>query len=99
MCSSDLRQVHLLHLGVYPLYLYINQTDFSWAPWNVVSSEDRKLAAKEILGKSIEYIKRNVERIRQKREYEKTWKAPSFNAKKTVEDFDLSKKLEKDRFI
>lgn len=76
----------------------INQTDFSWAPWNVVSSEDRKLAAKEILGKSIEYIKRNIERIRQKREYEKTWKAPSFNAKKTVEDFDLSKKLEKDEY-
>jgi polyphosphate:AMP phosphotransferase len=73
----------------------INQTDFEMAPWNVVSSEDRKIAAKEVMGKTLEKIKLNVERIRQKREYEKHWKATPYNIVNDIRNFDLSKKIDK----
>lgn len=72
----------------------INQTDFSFAPWHIISTQDRKIAAKDVMGKTIEQIRINLERIRQKREFEKTWKASSYHIINDVRDFDLSKKID-----
>ncbi|MDO5041604.1 MAG: hypothetical protein Q4D95_05900 [Peptoniphilus sp.] len=76
--------------------LMINGTDFSFSPWNIVSSEDRKIASKHVLGTTIEIIERQIEYIRQRRSLESNWKQPVYKLSKSLSDFELSKELEEE---
>ncbi|WP_138159926.1 hypothetical protein [Peptoniphilus catoniae] len=78
--------------------LLLSQTDFDIAPWNIVSSENRKSASKYILGKTLEIVKSQIDYIRQRRKAEESWKHSDKNIPDIIGSLDLDKGLDEKEY-
>lgn len=76
----------------------LDMTNFEFVKWEIVSTKDRKKAAKYILGYSTKVIKEKLEYIKRKKDKEKEYKFSSRKDIKSIKDLDLSKKLEKEDY-
>lgn len=76
----------------------LKATNIPESSWHLVSSEDRKLAAKTVLGLTIDGITAGIERVTLDRERENK-EGPAYNLEETqLDKFDLSKSLSKQEY-
>lgn len=76
----------------------LEQTNFDFAPWNIVDSTDRKLASKDVLGLVIEELAKGIERVSTKRE-EGVRLNRSYKAKnKPLDKLDMNKSLSEEEY-
>ena len=76
----------------------LEATDFPYAPWDIIDSNDKKSASKEALGIAIDRLSQGLERvIRQRKENEnseRTYLAPS----SILRNLDLSKTISEEEY-
>lgn len=71
----------------------LEATDFPYAPWDIIDSNDKKEASKEALGMAIERLSQGLERvIRQRKENENTERNYT-KAKSILKNLDLTKTI------
>ncbi|WP_299033292.1 hypothetical protein [uncultured Anaerococcus sp.] len=71
----------------------LEATDFPYAPWDIIDSNDKKEASKEALGIAIERLSQGLERvIRQRKENENTERNYT-KAKSILKNLDLTKTI------
>lgn len=71
----------------------LEATDFPYAPWDIIDSNDKKEASKEALGMAIERLSQGLERvIRQRKENENT-ERNYIKAKSILKNLDLTKTI------
>lgn len=82
----------------------LDATNFSYAPWDIIDSNDKKAASKEALGIALDRLSQGIERvIRQRKENEnseRTYVAPTsilrnLDLSKTISDEEYQEKKEK----
>ena len=82
----------------------LDATNFSYAPWDIIDSNDKKAASKETLGIALDRLSQGIERvIRQRKENEnseRTYVAPTsilrnLDLSKTIRDEEYQEKKEK----
>lgn len=81
----------------------LKKTDVPESPWNIINAEDRKLAAKTVLGITLEEITSGIERVTLAREradksdrkyYIEDTQLDEFDLSKTISDKEYDKELE-----
>lgn len=73
-------------------------TNFEFAKWQIVNSNNRKEAAKYILGYAKDAIKEKISQIEEKKEAEKEFVYKREEGIASIKDLDLSKSIEKDEY-
>ena len=72
----------------------LKATDFPYAPWDIIDSNDRKAASKEALGIAIDRLSQGIERvIRQRKENENTQRSYK-KTKSILKKLDLNKTID-----
>lgn len=76
----------------------LEATDLEESPWQVINAEDRKSAAQEVLGKSLEIIKEQMPKVLARRE-EKEAVNRTYQADKSIlAGFDLSQSMTEEAY-
>lgn len=76
----------------------LKATDFSYAPWDIIDSNDRKSASKEALGIAIDRLSQGIERvIRQRKENENTERS-YVKEKSILKSQDLTKEISEEDY-
>lgn len=73
-------------------------TNFEFAKWQIVNSNNRKEAAKYILGYTKDAIKEKISQIEEKKEAEKEFVYKREEGIASIKDLDLSKSIEKEKY-
>lgn len=73
-------------------------TNFEFAKWQIVNSNNRKEAAKYILGYAKDVIKGKISQIEEKKDAEKEFIYKREEGIASIKDLDLSKSIEKDEY-
>ncbi|MDO4662455.1 MAG: hypothetical protein Q4B36_04990 [Tissierellia bacterium] len=73
-------------------------TDFPYSRWDIIDSNDRKEASKEVLGLAIDRITQGMERVVRQREENKNSKRPEREIKPILQNIDLTKTIEKKEY-
>lgn len=88
------------HYGDYEKHFkkLLKATDFPYAPWDIINSNDKKSASKEALGIGLDRISQGLERvIRQRKENEKTTRT-YVNNKSILKSLDLTKTISDEEY-
>ena len=76
----------------------LEATDFPYAPWDIIDSNDKKAASKEALGIAIDRLSQGLERvIRQRKENENTERT-YVKGKSILKSLDLSKEISEEDY-
>ncbi|WP_311491582.1 hypothetical protein [uncultured Anaerococcus sp.] len=76
----------------------LKATDFPYAPWDIIDSNDRKAASKEALGIAIDRLSQGIERvIRQRKENENTQRSYK-KTKSILKKLDLNKTIDEETY-
>ena len=76
----------------------LEETDFPYAPWDIIDSNDKKSASKEALGIALDRLSQGIERvIRQRNENENTERAYA-PEKSILRNLDLSKTISDEEY-
>lgn len=96
--KDDLRQnknyKHFLHHIDYVLTV----SDTCFAPWNVISAEDKKLAAKEVMGLSIRAIQEGIARLESQEAEMKAWQRPPLTVPNLLQNLQTDLKLKSSKY-
>ncbi|MDO5017791.1 MAG: hypothetical protein Q4E02_00670 [Lagierella massiliensis] len=76
----------------------LTESNFDFAPWNIVDSTDRKLASKDVLGLVIEELAKGIERVSTKREEGVRINRDYEPINKPLEKLDMDKSLSKQEY-
>lgn len=71
----------------------LKATDFPYARWEIVDSNDKKAASKEVLGLAIDRISQGMERIIRQREENENEKRGYISTSNILQNIDLSKSI------
>lgn len=76
----------------------LDATDFSYARWDIVDSNDKKAASKEVLGLALDRISQGMERIIRQREENENVKRDYISSSNILQNIDLSKSISDDEY-
>lgn len=76
----------------------LNATDFPYARWDIVDSNDKKAASKEVLGLAIDRISQGIERVIRQREENENNKRDYLSSSNILQNIDLSKTISDDEY-
>lgn len=76
----------------------LDSTDFSYARWDIVGSNDKKAASKEVLGISLDRISQGMERIIRQREDNENEKRNYISSSNILQNIDLSKSISDEEY-
>lgn len=76
----------------------LKATDFPYARWEVVDSNDKKSASKEVLGLAIDRISQGMERVIRQREENENNKRDYVSSSNILQNIDLSKTISDDEY-
>lgn len=76
----------------------LDATDFSYARWDIVDSNDKKAASKEVLGFALDRISQGMERIIRQREENENVKRDYISSSNILQNIDLSKSISDDEY-
>lgn len=71
----------------------LDATDFSYASWDIVDSNDKKAASKEVLGLALDRISQGMERIIRQREENENVERDYISSSNILQNIDLSKSI------
>lgn len=74
--KEDLRQNKNYKQYLHHIDYVLTISDTYFAPWQVISAEDKKLAAKEVMGLSIRAIQKGIARVESQEVGMKVWQRP-----------------------
>lgn len=73
-------------------------SDSSFAPWHVISAEDQKLAAKEMMGLSIRMIREGIDRVEARQAEMKTWQRGEVSVPEVLQSLQTDLKLKSSEY-
>ena len=73
-------------------------SDFSYSRWEIIDSNDRKAASKEVLGLALDRISQGMERIIRQREENENEKRDYISSSNILQNIDLSKSISDDEY-
>lgn len=76
----------------------LKATDFPYARWEIVDSNDKKSASKEVLGLAIDRISQGMERVIRQREENENNKRDYVSSSNILQNIDLSKTISDDEY-
>ena len=76
----------------------LDATDFSYARWDIVDSNDKKAASKEVLGLALDRISQGMERIIRQREENENVTRDYLSSSNILQNIDLSKSISDDEY-
>ncbi len=76
----------------------LEESNFSFAPWNIIDSTNRKLASKDVLGLVIEELTKGIERVATKREEGIRLKRNYLPINRPIDDLDMDKSLSQEEY-
>lgn len=76
----------------------LDATDFSYARWDIVDSNDKKAASKEVLGLALDRISQGMERIIRQREENENVTRDYISSSNILQNIDLSKSISDDEY-
>lgn len=76
----------------------LKATDFPYARWEIVDSNDKKAASKEVLGLAIDWISQGMERVIRQREENENNKRDYISSSNILQNIDLSKTISDDEY-
>lgn len=76
----------------------LKATDFPYARWEIVDSNDKKSASKEVLGISIDRISQGMERVIRQREENENVERDYISSSNILQNIDLSKTISDDEY-
>ncbi len=76
----------------------LDATDFSYASWDIVDSNDKKAASKEVLGLALDRISQGMERIIRQREENENVERDYISSSNILQNIDLSKSISDDEY-
>ena len=76
----------------------LKATDFPYARWEIVDSNDKKAASKEVLGLAIDRISQGMERVIRQREENENNKRDYVSSSNILQNIDLSKTISDDEY-
>lgn len=76
----------------------LDATDFSYARWDIVDSNDKKAASKEVLGLALDRISQGMERIIRQREENENVERDYLSSSSILQNIDLSKFLSDEKY-
>ena len=76
----------------------LDATDFSYASWDIVDSNDKKAASKEVLGLALDRISQGMERIIRQREENENVERDYVSSSNILQNIDLSKSISDDEY-
>ncbi|WP_311537724.1 hypothetical protein [uncultured Anaerococcus sp.] len=69
----------------------LEKTSFSYSPWDIIDSNDKKAAAKEVLGLGVERLSQGLERVIRQREDSKNTQRSYQETESILKNLDLNK--------
>ena len=76
----------------------LKATDFPYARWEIVDSNDKKSASKEVLGLAIDRISQGMERVIRQREENENNKRDYVSSSNILQNIDLSKTISDEEY-
>ena len=76
----------------------LKATDFPYARWEIVDSNDKKAASKEVLGLAIDRISQGMERVIRQREENENVERDYISSSNILQNIDLSKTISDDEY-
>ncbi|XJS10244.1 phosphate:AMP phosphotransferase [Aerococcaceae bacterium WGS1372] len=76
----------------------LTKTNFAESPWNIINGEDRKLAAKTVLGITLKELTAGIERVTLQRERADFSNRNYHQGEKQLEKIDLSKSISEKQY-
>lgn len=76
----------------------LDASDFSYARWDIVDSNDKKAASKEVLGLALDRISQGMERIIRQREENENVERDYLSSSSILQNIDLSKFLYDEKY-
>lgn len=76
----------------------LKATDFPYARWEIVDSNDKKSASKEVLGLAIDRISQGMERVIRQREENENNERDYVSSSNILQNIDLSKTISDDEY-
>lgn len=76
----------------------LRATDLPIAHWHIVSAENRKNAARYVLGKTIDRIKEGLKDIEKRMIHEAAFEPPVYNGPSSLDAIDLTKTLSEEEY-
>ena len=76
----------------------LDATDFSYASWDIVDSNDKKAASKEVLGLALDRISQGMERIIRQREENENIERDYLSSSSILQNIDLSKSISDEKY-
>ena len=76
----------------------LEATDFSYSRWDIVDSNDKKAASKEVLGLAIDRISQGMERVIRQREENENVERDYISSSNILQNIDLSKTISDDEY-
>ena len=76
----------------------LKATDFPYARWEIVDSNDKKAASKEVLGLAIDRISQGMERVIRQREENENVERDYISSSNILQNIDLSKTISYDEY-
>ena len=73
-------------------------SDFSYSRWEIIDSNDRKAASKEVLGLALDRISQGIERVIRQREENENEKRDYISSSNILQNIDLSKSISDDEY-
>lgn len=73
-------------------------SDFSYSRWEIIDSNDRKAASKEVLGLALDKISQGIERVVRQREENENEKRDYISSSNILQNIDLSKSISDDEY-
>lgn len=91
--KDDLRQNKNYKQFLHHIDYVLTVSDTSFAPWHVISAEDKKSAAKEVMGLSIRAIQEGIARVESQEAEKKTWQRPPLIVPNLLQNLQTDLKL------
>ncbi|WP_300409880.1 hypothetical protein [Lagierella sp.] len=76
----------------------LEESNFSFAPWNIIDSTNRKSASKDVLGLVIEELTKGIERVATKREEGIRLKRNYIPLNRPIDHLDMKKSLSQEEY-